>query len=233
MIFTLDPTLCYELAGIADAASTDNTRPILGCVEILATFSDVSDYGTLRVVATDSFMLARREIRIDTAIREGAVVPGDDDAELGTVVVSAKAFKKAMKEAAQDKTTLKSTILVDISPDAITVAPEFGTGPEVRLVAQDYDYPKWEKLFGERIEDGELTLPAFNPSLLRRMEATISAKPADRATFPVRLAATKTATSGTVGTEMRPWSFTSFHTEAWYRSEIEVIIMPTRVADAA
>lgn len=230
MLYVINSQLAYELAGIADAASTDSSRPLLGRIEV----SIVGDH-TLRAVATDSYMLAKREITLDTEAREGCVFPDPDDADLEPFAVSAKTWKKVLKEAAAAKQPLDA-VLVDVTADGVTVVPQAGDHPEVHIKSgdpADGKFPNWQQLMGERIEKGHMTTPAFNPTLLRRLEQTLSAKPADRGSFPLRIAATKSAGTSNANVELRPWSFTSHHTAAWYRSEFEAIIMPMRVADAA
>jgi hypothetical protein len=232
MLFTLDRQLCYELAGVSDAASTDVTRPALRAVNIGV--AQTGSKFSIRAVATDSYMLALREITVDTAVRENAAFADDSDDKLEPFSVSARDWKKALKDAAMAK-SMRDSILIDVTEDGITIAAEYGDSPEVTLRPQDdFTYPKYEALMGERVVDGELILPAFNATLLRRMESALSAKPADRSTFPVRFAATKSGPGRGHGTsDMRPWSFLSYHDEPWYHSEINVIVMPTRVADAA
>lgn len=231
MLFIIDTTVAFELAGVADAASSDTTRPVLRRVQLQTQPGETEV--VLRAVATDSYMLTKREITLSAE----DTVADDDDAKLsGGVTVDAKAWKKALKDVASERVPVPS-VLVDIAPDRVTVAREASKAAEISIPtmsAADGTYPKWDLLFGERLTKGSFdSLPAFNAGLLRRMENSISAKPSDREKHPVRLTATKSTTSKPGDASMRPWLFWTVRTAKTYRSEFEAIIMPTRVADAA
>lgn len=242
MLFITDAMSAFELAAVADAASSDTIRPILRRVQLQIENRSPNDV-VLRAVATDSYMLVKRELHFE-ADHYPFIVEDDpkevskqDTAKLGEgVTVDAKAWKKALKDVASERVPVDA-VLIDINANNVTMARQASKAAEITIptmTAADGTYPKWGQLFGERETSGRFdTLPAFNAELLRRMENSLSAKPADRGKYPVRLVCTKSTTSKPGDASMRPWMFWTARTAKFYRSEYEAIIMPTRVADAA
>lgn len=93
-----------DLATLAAIASTDTARPILTAIRLV-----IESDGLITGTATDSYRLA-------TMHREG-VTTGDG----GTVLVSAKSFKDAVKNAAKDGGKFGELVL-SVDGDAVTVS---------------------------------------------------------------------------------------------------------------
>ena len=222
MLFIIDPDLAYELAAVADAASTDQSRPVLNTVKLEAERD--GEYVTLRAIATDTYRLAIREARIHT----DAALPDQDAsadeplfAEKGNVLVDAKEWKRQLKAAASASKVGK--VLMDVTAKAVTFASEIGDSPEVRVpITETGTFPKYRSLVGEQFDsltDGKL--PAFNPKYLASVATIVSAKASARDGQPLRMK----ATAQSENTELKPWVFTTKSEH----STLEVLLMPVRV----
>ena len=222
MLFVIPKDLAYELAAVADAASADVQRPILGTIKLEAERDREAGYVTLTAVATDSYRLARREAKI----RIEDTVDGDADAALfdhekGNLLVPAKEWKRQLKAVADAAKV--GNVLVDVTPTSITFATEIGGTPEVSVPIQDNlgTFPKYRTLIGPVCAEIEGKLPAFNAVLLASIATIISARPSDRDKSPVLMR----ATSPSENTELKPWLF--LRNSQW--SSLEVLLMPHRV----
>lgn len=224
MLFIINPTLAYELAAVADAASTDPRRPVLGRIKLEVEPTDTAAVPSgviLRLVATDSYRLAHREAFVHT----NDYVAGANDSKLldlkdGNVTVVAKEWKKQLKAMA---TAAKvGNVLIDIEPNAITFGTEMGDVGETTIPLQDIGtFPKYRSLMNEPLAEIEGKLPALNVTYLASIATIVSAKPADREKVPVLLRAT-----GSNGdTHLKPWMF--LHNSR--HSNLEVLLMPVKV----
>lgn len=224
MLVEISATLAYELAGVADAtANASAGRPALENVQIELSENPSPEASiALRAVATDSYMLGLRELSLPAA---NIYDFEHKDVLLKTPLqVHGKAWKKALKDAAAEKGP--DGILIDFAPEAITIARKISKSPEVRVpTTTEYSFPQYRKLIGEPLAEGEFSLPAWNPVYMGRVQQIVSAKPADRSVFPVKVR----ATGANGDAAMRPWLFVSDHTEKNLRSHLEVLLMPVRV----
>ena len=224
MLFIINAEIAYELAGIADAASTDNMRPALGRVKLELLRND--EAMTLRALATDSYLLGKREI----TFLPGQYDAGKDDkwAEGEPILVQAKEWKKALTEAASLAAKLMgiADVLIDVELGGVTIVASHPDGVERTLPNSDVgQYPEWEKLMGTTFNTAEADaeLPSFDADKLNRIWKIVSAKPSNRGTFPLSMHRTVARDS-----VLKPWLFVQHHTKE-YTSDLVVLLMPMRV----
>lgn len=224
MLFIINPDIAFELAGIADAASSDNMRPALGRVKLELIRNN--DEMTLRAVATDTYLLGKREI----TCTPGQYDAGDDDkwAKGEPVLVQAKEWKKALNEAAQlaSKQLGKAEVLIDVELDGVTIVASHKDGVEKTLPNSDVgQFPAWEQLMGSSFDTAEADalLPAFDADKLNSVWKIVSSKPSNRGTFPLQM--NRTAPNSAT---LKPWLFVQHHTGE-YTSDLAVLLMPMRV----
>ena len=226
MLFIINPDLAFELAGIADAASTDNMRPALGRVKLELVRND--EEMTLRAVATDTYLLGKREI----TCLPGTYDPGKGDDKWAkgeeSVLVQAKEWKKALVEAAQlaTKQLGKAEVLIDVELDGVTIVASHKDSVEKTLPNSDVgQFPAWEQLMGSSFDTAEADalLPAFDATKLNSVWKIVSAKVSDRGTFPLQMH--RTAPSSAT---LKPWMFVQHHTGE-YTSDLAILLMPMRV----
>ena len=234
MLFNLTRTQAEEVAAIADACSNKNDGRITletVCIEVDQTADGLT---TLRVIATDSYTLAKREVDIDGEVLhdegddEFVVDPTERDASSTTphLMVEGKMWKKAIKDTiTHDKL---SPVLMSITTEEIVVTSHASNAPEmtIPIARNSGTYPKWRSLLGTPFTEVNGKLPAFDPVKLANMAKFVSVKPSDRSVYPFRMKAT---TDGeTKDASLRPWLFTLSHSKPT-RSELEVLLMPVRV----
>ena len=224
MLFILNPDLAFELAGIADAASTDNMRPALARVKLELLRND--EAMTLRAVATDSYLLGKREITFLPGTYDAA--KDDKWAEGEPILVEARQWKKALIAAAQlaTKQIGKPEVLIDVELDGVTIVATHKDGVETTLPNSDVgQFPAWEQLMGSSFDTAEADaiLPSFDADKLNRIWKIVSAKVSNRGTFPLQM--NRTAPSSAT---LKPWLFVQHHTGE-YTSDLAVLLMPMRV----
>lgn len=225
MLFIFDKTTAFELAGVADAASKDNTRPALQVVAL--ELDRDSEVMTLRALATDSYMLGRREVTFypgeyDPAKTDDAWAKADEP-----IMVDAKEWKKALSDAAKSIGRLTiGSVLLDVTPEGVTVTSEAAGAPEVTLKnITEWTFPKWRSLVKGQHTSAD-AMPAFNPAYLARIGQIATAKPSDRSNIPAKVYSTDTK-----DTDMKPWLFildrTRDHSAG--TTQLQVLLMPVRV----
>ena len=238
MLFMFNPTQARQLAAVADAASKDGFRPAIASVLLTYEFDSKRDYATIKAVATDSYVLAIREIRLNAlaAAHEDEVKKPNQPTsnKPGQVLLEAKDWKATMKAAAA--AAKFGEVEVEVKPDRteVTVSVEINGKLEYRhtlLPRSEHSFPDWEKLIPEHwIEEGELTLPNLDPTKLVQLAGCISTLPSDRKVRPWRLRAS--AGSDTNGA-LKPWGFVIPHSEVATDdggdTSLVCLIMPVRV----
>lgn len=224
MLFIMTTTTAHEFAAVSEAASTDYSRPALCLVQLRLERKD--EEMTLRAIATESHYLANRSVTFTPGHYDAG---SEDDAwvdEPNGILVDAKAWKKALKEAATGRFP-SGRVLVDITPTLITILQDSPKATEVTLRPDtNYSYPKWRSLYSTGITEIEGLLPAFDPVRLADLAKMVSTKPADRDDYPMQLAVTKAD-----NTNLGPWLFTVEHSGT-QSSKLEVLLMPMRTADS-
>lgn len=220
MLFLITSEEAYELAGVADAAALVKAgRPILEHVKVTVDIEDEWT-ATLAAVATDSFVLAHREITFSMFRAEDT--PACENFRTEGTMVNAKEWKRALKAAAVEAGH-GFKIVLSIDHDQVAVMADHDSATEFTIPTPNNvgNFPNWQQLVNDEIAEGEFTLPALNAVYLGRVQQIISAKPADRDTFPVRLRATDENSAAA----MKPWIFVHQHG----KSRAQVVVMPVRV----
>lgn len=220
MLFLITSEDAYELAGVADAAAlVKDARPILEHVLVTVDIEDEWT-ATLSAVATDSHMLGCREITFSMFNTEDT--PACENFRKEGTMVNAKEWKRALKAAAVEAGH-GFKIILSVDHDQVAVSADHDSATEFTVPTPNNvgNFPKWQQLIKDEIAEGEFVLPALNPVYLGRVQQIVSAKPADRDTFPVRLRATGQNSEAA----LKPWVFVHQHG----RSRAQVVVMPVRV----
>ena len=138
------------LRNVAIFAGTDDTLPALFGVQL-----EWTQDGTVELVATDRYMLARQTV-------ESAEVTADGP---GHVFIPAQ----QVKQLATVKMDASAPMLIEIGDGGAVFSPPCGitvtTGP-----TSDYTFPAWRKLWPENVDrDGQVgAVSAWNPVYLAR-----------------------------------------------------------------
>lgn len=218
MIFMLSIEQARKVAGVAKAASNDTGRPLLQQIQV--SWRTVEEKLVVAFVATNSYLMVRRTVTV-----EGAEGP-----KAGEALVPAKAFGKALKEAAAaaKKQLSKTKVGVGLDDDerkieVVTYPTEdYATMIRMEMTPKQNKYPEVESIFGERAHNYEGGLPAFNPLYLKQLMDSISSTPSDIHYLPARWFAAK----GKKG-ELAAWGFrVEDKTNA---TDFEGLLMPVRL----
>ncbi|TNF82079.1 MAG: hypothetical protein EP299_01785 [Acidobacteria bacterium] len=232
MLFMFTPAQARQLAAVADAASKDAYRPVIGAVLFTYEF-DKGGRAEVNAIATDSYVLARRRLRLnDLQAVEEEEAPATrhkatGDAP-GQVLVPAKEWKVALKEAAKEAKFGEVEFWITPDRKEVKVQVEMGDKLTYRRTLSPIEgqFPDWKKLMPEVwLRDGELALPCLDPTKLVQLASCVSTLPSERGNKPWRIGAS--AGAGTNG-ELKPWGFV-IPEGVDDPSELTCLVMPVRI----
>ena len=228
MLFSMDTKTACEFAAVADAASTEGARPLLCQVEVEIDHDIEEGTATLRVVATDTYILANREVtfgagNFDSDSDDINLIAAQHKSGGDGILVNAKDWKKALVEAAKGA-NITGAVLIEVRKGGVSIVRDTPSAVEVSIMKfiGDGGFPKWRTLMGSQADNMDLggPLPAFDPTKLGTIQKLVTTRVSERHVFPVRLHVTDQK-----GTDMKPWLFIQTHGE----SRLEVLLMPVRV----
>jgi DNA polymerase III sliding clamp (beta) subunit (PCNA family) len=206
------------LAWVKEAASADQTRPVLTHMELSWTLDDGAL--TLTATATNSYILASRTF---PPFKAGTFECQPEEA--GTVLVEAKPFADALKAGAKGRSPLpeRNDTLVEITEGHVNVAAVDESRFEV-IETLDASFPKWRTLIPDpKVTTDVDTLPALSGQYLTTL-VKCSSQPVGAVSIPMRMFA-----SSHDGAALKAWGFEVIDSQPDGIGTLTAVIMPIRL----